>query len=92
LPYSCPPIAKHKKTNFDLLLGHHSHYRAHLGRPNWAKELMSIKEHAKDELGHRECGVFLCGPEMMAEEVSMECTRQSKEERDFNFFFSKETF
>jgi ferredoxin-NADP reductase len=75
-----------------LILGHYSHYQADIGRPNWEKEFMSIKEYAKDELGYRKCGVFLCGPPPMADQVSTECARQSKDDNDFSFSFFKETF
>jgi predicted ferric reductase len=83
--------AKHKKTNFDLLLGQYSHHQADVGRPNWEKELLSVKTQAM-ELGHGKCGVFLCGPAKMAKTVAKQCFRLSKKDPDFHFYFSKEIF
>jgi len=83
--------AKHRKTNFDLILGQYNHHQVEVGRPNWEEELDSVKVEAK-ELGCSDCGVFLCGPKRMADAVSDVCFAMSKKDPDFHFYFSKETF
>eukprot|EP00550_Attheya_septentrionalis_P000479 CAMPEP_0198281186 /NCGR_PEP_ID=MMETSP1449-20131203/1152_1 /TAXON_ID=420275 /ORGANISM="Attheya septentrionalis, Strain CCMP2084" /LENGTH=691 /DNA_ID=CAMNT_0043976841 /DNA_START=306 /DNA_END=2381 /DNA_ORIENTATION=- len=83
--------AKHRKTNFDLILGQYNHHQVEVGRPNWEEELDSVKVEAK-ELGCSNCGVFLCGPKRMADAVSDVCFTMSTKDPDFHFYFSKETF
>jgi respiratory burst oxidase len=83
--------AKHRKTNFDLILGQYNHHQLEVGRPNWEEELDSVKLGAK-ERGCSNCGVFLCGPKRMADAVSDVCFAMSKKDPDFHIHFSKETF
>lgn len=83
--------AKHHKTNFDILLGQYAHHQVEVGRPDWSEELESVKADAK-ELGHEDCGIFLCGPERMANAVADVSFELSKMDPGFHFYFSKETF
>jgi NAD(P)H-flavin reductase len=90
---------KHQKNNFCLILGQYSHHQVHVGRrPHWETELTFVKNQAKEQLGgQRKCGVFLCGPDAMAKDVSKTCCRLSKPKNNndddvFHFYFSKETF
>jgi respiratory burst oxidase len=83
--------AKHHKTNFDMLLGNYTHHQVEVGRPDWEEELTSVKIEAK-ELECRDCGIFLCGPEKMAEAVAKVSFAMSKEDPGFHFYFNKETF
>jgi predicted ferric reductase len=83
--------ARHRKSNFDLILGQYNHHQVEVGRPNWEDELESVKVDAK-ELGHGECGVFLCGPKAMADDVARTCFALSKKDPSFHFYFTKETF
>jgi respiratory burst oxidase len=83
--------AKHKKTNFDLMLGGQGHHQVEVGRPNWAKELASVRADAK-ELGMKKCGIFLCGPQVMAADLDNHSFKLSVEDPDFHFYFTKETF
>lgn len=83
--------ARHRKSNFDLILGQYNHHQVEVGRPNWEDELESVKVDAK-ELGHGECGVFLCGPKVMADDVARTCFALSKKDPSFHFYFTKETF
>jgi respiratory burst oxidase len=83
--------AQHKKTNFDLILGQCTHHQVQVGRPDWEEELVSIKQEAK-ELGHKDCGIFLCGPEVMAKAIDKASFAMSKNDPAFHFYFTKETF
>jgi ferredoxin-NADP reductase len=83
--------ARHRKSNFDLILGQYNHRQVEVGRPNWEDELKSVKADAK-ELGHTKCGVFLCGPKVMAEDVASTCFALAKKDPSFHFYFTKETF
>jgi len=83
--------SKHKHTDIDLLLGRQTHHQVEVGRPNWDEELCSIQEEAK-ELGYKDCGVFLCGPKRMAEEVDKVSFELSRNDPEFHFYFNKETF
>lgn len=83
--------AKHKADGFDLILGQQTHHQVEVGRPKWKDELKSIKREAK-ELGHTECGIFLCGPERMAEALNDEAKQHNHTDPDFDFKFNKETF
>lgn len=83
--------AKHHKTNFDLILGQYSHHQVEVGRPDWKEELESVKVGAK-ELGFKDCGIFLCGPEKMAEAIGEVSFDLSVKDPDFHFYFTKETF
>jgi respiratory burst oxidase len=83
--------AKHKQSNFDLILGQYTHHQVEVGRPDWTEELESVKVEAK-ELGCNDCGIFLCGPAKMAEAVSDVSFSMSKTDPDFHFYFTKETF
>ncbi|KAI2498586.1 respiratory burst oxidase-like protein [Fragilaria crotonensis] len=83
--------ARHRKSNFDLILGQYNHRQVEVGRPNWEDELKSVKVDAK-ELGHTKCGVFLCGPKVMAVDVASTCFALSKKDPRFHFYFTKETF
>lgn len=82
---------KHHQTDIDLLLGRQTHHQVEVGRPIWDEELCSVRDEAK-ELGYKECGIFLCGPEKMAEEVDRLSFDLSREDREFHFYFNKETF
>lgn len=84
-------LSTHRNTNFDLLLGRRTHHQVEVGRPDWDKEFIAIREEAK-ALGHRDCGIFLCGPETMAKSVDESSFRISRDDRDFHFYFTKETF
>lgn len=83
---------KHHKTNYDLISGQFTRRRVEVGRPNWEDEFESVKEIASTELGYKKCGVFLCGPEKMGNAVSKATFRLSKKDRNFHFYFTKETF
>jgi predicted ferric reductase len=83
--------AKHHKTNFDLILGQYTHHQVEVGRPDWEEEFESVKVTAK-ELGCKDCGIFLCGPERMADDVANVSFRLSKKDPGFHFYFTKETF
>jgi predicted ferric reductase len=83
--------AKHKQTDFDFLLGRRTRHQVDIGRPNWGDELSSVRSDSK-ELGCRKCGVFLCGPQRMAQEVAQVSFNLSVEDPDFHFQFTKETF
>ncbi|CAB9528475.1 oxidase homolog protein B [Seminavis robusta] len=81
--------AKHRASNFDLILGQQTHHQVEVGRPDWAKELKSVQQEACD-LGQQRCGIFLCGPERMAEGIAKVSKQYST--REFKFQFNKETF
>ena len=81
----------HKKTNVDLVLGHYSHQQVEVGRPKWKRELLSVKQDAK-MLGQSKCGIFLCGPSRMADDIERNSKKISRTDPDFHFYFSKETF
>jgi len=83
--------AKHKRTNFDLFLQRQNRHQVDVGRPNWSEEFASVKKEAKS-LGHDKCGVFLCGPGKLAEAVEEVTFELSNQDRDFHFYFTKETF
>jgi len=83
--------AKHERTNFDLLLGRRIHHQVEVGRPDWHQELRSVAQEGKD-LGLKDCGIFLCGPEKMADALHDAAADVSKEDRGFHLHFTKETF
>jgi Ferric reductase NAD binding domain len=83
--------ARHHKSNFDLILGHNTHHQVQVGRPNWQEELESIKA-ASEEINCSECGIFLCGPELLANDVGDVSFTLSKNDPDFHVYFTKETF
>jgi respiratory burst oxidase len=83
--------AKHRRTNFDIILGHYNNRQVEVGRPKWIEELKSVKQEAKN-LSLTSCGVFLCGPKSMAVEVAKTCQSLTKNDPTFYFHFSKETF
>ena len=83
--------AKHRADGFDLILGQQTHHQVEVGRPKWKDELQSVKREAKD-LGHNKCGIFLCGPEKMAEALAEVSTQYNHTDADFHFQFNKETF
>jgi respiratory burst oxidase len=83
--------ATHKRTDFDLMLGRRGHHQVEVGRPDWDEELASVRAEAK-ELGMQKCGIFLCGPERMAEDIAEVSFKLSVEDPDFHFYFTKETF
>jgi hypothetical protein len=83
--------AIHADTKMDILLGHRSHKQVEVGRPKWGKELSHVIQITK-ELGYDDCGIFLCGPEVMAEEVRATSAKLSLKDPDFHLYFSKETF
>jgi ferredoxin-NADP reductase len=83
--------AIHADTRLDIVLGHRSRHQVQVGRPDWDAELNHVVQITK-EMGENDCGVFLCGPEVMAEAVAASCTKLSKKESDFHLYFAKETF
>lgn len=83
--------ARHRQTNFDLILGQYNRHQVEVGRPKWNDEFESVKVEAT-ELGYRHCGVFLCGPKAMADAVAKTCFIMSKQDSSFHFYFKKETF
>ena len=83
--------SKHKRTDIDIVLGRQTHHQVEVGRPDWNEEFRSIREEAK-ELGEKECGIFLCGPKRMAEEVDAVSFNLSRKDPEFHFYFNKETF
>ncbi|CAB9515739.1 oxidase homolog protein [Seminavis robusta] len=83
--------ARHHETNFDLILGQHTHHQVEVGRPNWKEELESVKVASK-EINCNDCGIYLCGPERMADSVADVSFDLSKKDPDFHFYFTKETF
>ncbi len=96
-----------KRTNVDLLRGQQiavvgtTRYllrhqpnvfrRVEVGRPDWQEELEGVREET-ESLGESKCGIFLCGPAKMAEEVYEASVKVSKRSPRFHMFFSKETF
>ncbi|CAB9524713.1 generating NADPH oxidase heavy chain subunit [Seminavis robusta] len=83
--------AKHQTDGFDLLLGQQTHHQVEVGRPTWKDELQSVKREAK-ALGHNSCGIFLCGPERMAQSIADVSRSLSRKDPDFHYYFNKETF
>jgi ferredoxin-NADP reductase len=83
--------AIHADTSLDVVLGHRSRHQVQVGRPDWDVELNHVVQITK-EMGENDCGVFLCGPEVMAAAVAETCTRLSLQEPDFHLYFAKETF
>ena len=84
--------AEHKKTNYDFLLGRKNRHQVDVGRPDWNRELLAIKKEAT-ELGHSDGGIFLCGPDRMAEDVYQQSAEiSSAAGSNFHFYFHKETF
>jgi hypothetical protein len=88
----------HANTKVDILLGQHSHEPVQVGRPNWEKELGRVAKRCQ-EWSERRCGVFLCGPQGMADEVRGACTKittksrgDTKNQQPVHLYFSKETF
>jgi NAD(P)H-flavin reductase len=72
--------AKHRADNFDLLLGRRTHHQVEARRPDWDEELRAVRDEAKD-LGFRDCGIFLCGPQKMAQAVGESSFRISQSGR-----------
>mmetsp|Transcript_11516 Transcript_11516/g.27865 ORF Transcript_11516/g.27865 Transcript_11516/m.27865 type:complete len:746 (-) Transcript_11516:24-2261(-) len=83
--------SKHQRTNFDIVMGNHVRHQVEIGRPDWKKELTSIKMESKD-LGYNDCGIFLCGPQKMADAIDDVSFDLSKADPNFHFYFTKETF
>jgi hypothetical protein len=85
--------ARHRQTNFDLILGQYNHHQVEVGRPKWNEEFESVKVEAK-ELGHKHCGVFLCGPKAMASMLLQKPVSSCRNRIPvrFHFDFEKETF
>ena len=83
--------AHHKRTNIDLLLGQQIHHQVEVGRPNWEEELDSVREEAVS-LGESNCGIFFCGPTVMADAVYEASIHVSKQQSEFFMYFTKETF
>jgi NADPH oxidase 5 len=89
--------SKHKRTNFDILIGNRTRHQIEAGRPDWNKELRKIKRFASQELGLSNCGIFLCGPDAMAKDIyetTLEISAEQRRNKDdsFHFHFTKETF
>jgi ferredoxin-NADP reductase len=81
----------HGDSSLEMVLGHRKRHPAQVGRPNWEAELKNVVQITK-EMGEHDCGVFLCGPEVMAAAVAETCTRLSLQEPNFHLYFAKETF
>ena len=83
--------AVHADTHLDIVLGHRARQKVAVGRPNWETELRHVMTITK-ELGGDDCGVFLCGPEKLADDVAETSAKLSAENPDFHLHFAKETF
>ena len=84
--------AVYDDSNLDIMLGYRTKkHQVQVGRPKWSQELRHALDTTK-ELGEKECGVFLCGPEKMAQEVQQESLSLSKEDNGVHVYFSKEVF
>ena len=83
--------AKHKRTDFDFLLGRRVHHQVEIGRPDWDEEFSAIRQEAK-ALGYRKGNIFLCGPQIMAQEIDRARFHVSAVDPGFHFHFRKETF
>ena len=81
----------HAQTNDDIISGHKSHQPVEVGRPDWDKELQDIIGVAK-ELGQKQVGIFLCGPDGLADDVKSNSHRLNEKEKDMYVHFTKETF
>lgn len=81
----------HADTNMDIFLGHRSNHQIEVGRPDWKKELGHVCNIVR-ELNEKDCGIFLCGPEKMAEEVREVSLNMTKQCPDIHMYFTKETF
>lgn len=80
----------HAKSDYDIILKHHSKNQVQCGRPKWPRELERIKAIAKNQYGENKCAIFFCGPDAMANDISTNA--QKLAEADFLFDFNKETF
>lgn len=85
------PNSIDEDTSLEVVLGRRKRHQAQVGRPDWNVELNHVVQITK-EMGENDCGVFLCGPEVMAAAVAETCTRISLQEPDFHLYFAKETF
>lgn len=84
--------AVHAESDLDIFLGYRTnHYQVGVGRPNWRWELQHAVQ-TTQQLGEKECGVFLCGPEAMAQDVQRDSLALSKEDNGVHFYFTKEVF
>ena len=83
--------AKHKRTDFDFLLGRRVHHQVEIGRPDWDEEFSTIRQEAK-ALGYKKGNIFLCGPQKMAQEIDRARFHVSAVDPGFHFHFRKETF
>lgn len=83
--------SKFQADSFDLILGQQTHHHVNVGRPDWKDELRGVKEEAK-RLGHAKCGIFLCGPDKMAQTIEGISRDWKKRDPTFRFLFHKETF
>lgn len=83
--------SKFQADSFDLILGQQTHHHVNVGRPDWKEELRGVKGEAK-RLGHKKCGIFLCGPDKMAQTIEGISRDWKKRDSKFRFHFHKETF
>jgi ferredoxin-NADP reductase len=83
--------AVHADTNLDIYLGQRTHHQIEVGRPEWDKELRHVVNITR-EIGETDCGIFLCGPERMADDVRQTSQKLSVQCPDVHLYFSKETF
>ena len=83
--------AVHAETNLDVLLGQKTHHQVQVGRPNWKHELQHVVNTTR-AISCKTCGVFLCGPDGMAQEVRETTEKLAARNRDLRMTFSKETF
>jgi hypothetical protein len=81
----------HADTNEDIISGHKSRQPVEIGRPDWDMELQGIIGVAK-ELGQKQVGIFLCGPDGLADDVKSNSRRLNEKEKDMYVHFTKETF
>jgi ferredoxin-NADP reductase len=89
--FHCSSNSIHADSSLEVELRRRRRHQAEVGRPNWNVELNRVVQITK-EMGEDDCGVFLCGPEIMAAAVAETCTRLSLQEPGFHLYFAKETF
>lgn len=80
----------YRETDVDIRLGHRTKEQLQIGRPKWERELNRVSECA--HLMHiKKAGIFLCGPEKMAQQVQYTASKLSSL-RDVQLVFTKEIF
>ena len=83
--------AVHAETNLDVFMGQKTRHQVQVGRPNWNHELQHVVDTTR-AISCKTCGVFLCGPDGMVQEVRETTEKLAARNRDIRMTFNNETF